>query len=74
MKQLVFEMNLVTLFITERALARNLPKDLTDLLVTFLHPEIYVPWEPPEWAPVPEHVEMNYGHLPMCPTESPAFV
>ena len=68
-------MNVVSLFVTERALARILPKDLADLLCTFLHPDVYVPWEPGAWASVPEHDgDMNYGHLPMCPTESPAFV
>ena len=60
----------------EATLTEILPRDLVNLVLGFLQPEVEA-WDPmilAGWQHVEEFDEFgNYGSLPMCPTELPLF-
>ena len=69
------------LVFVQRELHRVFCKDLADLVLEFLQPEIEA-WDPWSWSlDVPEHsLDVpefdsygNYCSLPMCPTDLPLF-
>ena len=74
--------NTEDLVFVQKELQRVFCKDLADLVLEFLQPEIeaWDPWswslEEPEceWLDVPEFDSYgNYCSLPMCPTDLPLF-
>ena len=53
---------------------QHFPFGVAELIWEFLQtpPE---PWDAfASWQDVPEYVDGNYGHLPMCPIAAPVFI
>ena len=67
---------IMSLVQAEATLKGILPRDLVNLVLFFLQPEVEA-WDPmilAGWQHVEEFDESgNYGSLPMCPTELPLF-